>query len=251
MKRPRSPTALESPPVTARNRGRSSKDATNTRERILNESLALFNERGERSVTTNHIASHLGISPGHLYYYFDNKLALIAELFDRYIEDLSLGLQIPAGRPLTLEDKLNYDEHVFQATWRFRFFHLNYEHLIAQSDDLRRRYSALTSATLKSARGIYAGLREAGLLKATDEELDALAVNAWVIISAWPGMIQATLHAPAESDAALLRLRLRQGVYQLLRLEAPYLCGRAAAELDSALAEYRSGVAPPYGWLTW
>ena len=35
----------------------------NTYNRILDAALKLFNEESERNTTTNHIASHLGISP--------------------------------------------------------------------------------------------------------------------------------------------------------------------------------------------
>ena len=55
-----------------------------TRDRIVAESLELFNAQGERNVTTNHIAAHLGMSPGNLYYHFRNKQAIIAELFAQY-----------------------------------------------------------------------------------------------------------------------------------------------------------------------
>ena len=55
-----------------------------TRDRIIEASLALFNAQGERTVTTNHIAAHLGITTGNLNYHFANKHAIVAELFGRY-----------------------------------------------------------------------------------------------------------------------------------------------------------------------
>ncbi len=55
-----------------------------TKARIVEASLELFNQHGERAMTTNHIAAHLGISPGNLYYHSRNKeeipVCLLAEL---------------------------------------------------------------------------------------------------------------------------------------------------------------------------
>ena len=49
----------------------------NTYQRIIESALVLFNEEGERNISTNHISAHLGISPGNLYYHFRNKDEII------------------------------------------------------------------------------------------------------------------------------------------------------------------------------
>ena len=53
----------------------------NTADLIVEGSIALFNRLGVSDVTTNHIATHLEISPGNLYYYFANKEAIIRAIF--------------------------------------------------------------------------------------------------------------------------------------------------------------------------
>ena len=115
--------------------------ALKTRERIVLESLALFNAQGERAITTNHIAAHLGISPGNLYYHFRNKQAIIAELFAQYERQVAQFLQRPVGRALTVADKTYYLEALLAAMWHYRFLHRDLEHLLDSDSELAARYT--------------------------------------------------------------------------------------------------------------
>ena len=73
-----------------------------TSERIVQTSLELFNQQGERSISTNHIAAHMEISPGNLYYHFPNKQAIIAVLFREYEALVDSFLRPPQGRAVTV-----------------------------------------------------------------------------------------------------------------------------------------------------
>jgi AcrR family transcriptional regulator len=59
--------------------------STETVERILDVAARLFDERGYRGTTTNHVAAEAGISIGSLYQYFPNKDALLVALAERHL----------------------------------------------------------------------------------------------------------------------------------------------------------------------
>ena len=111
-----------------------------TSERIVQTSLELFNQQGERSISTNHIAAHMEISPGNLYYHFPNKQAIIAVLFSEYESLVDSFLRPPQGRASTVEDKRFYLQELLAAMWRYRFLHRDLEHLLDSDPELAARY---------------------------------------------------------------------------------------------------------------
>ncbi|HBS80009.1 MAG: TetR family transcriptional regulator [Pseudomonas sp.] len=199
-----------------------------TRERILQASLELFNAQGERSVTTNHIAAHLEISPGNLYYHFRNKQAIIAELFDRYEGAVDGFLQLPEGRAVTMEDKTFYLESLLSAMWDYRFLHRDLEHLLDGDEALAERYRSFAESHLRVARRIYGGFVDAGLLHMTEAQVEAVALNAWIVVTSWVRF----LCTAGWGQGCLTEPMLRRGIYQVLALEDGFVSDGARPAFD-------------------
>ncbi len=193
-----------------------------TRDKILLSSLELFNERGERNVTTNHIAAHLAISPGNLYYHFRNKSDIIYEIFLEYEKLVDYYLQIPDDRQLTVEDMTFYLESVFDGLWSYRFFHRDLEFLLDSDERLRRDYRDFTNRCLAAIDRIFEGLASGGVIQPQPAELrGAMSLNVWLVITNWMAFLK-TAHA-TELSTSLTLAELKQGIYQVLTLELPYL----------------------------
>ncbi|WP_273425566.1 TetR/AcrR family transcriptional regulator [Marinobacter sp.] len=193
-----------------------------TRDKILLSSLELFNERGERNVTTNHIAAHLAISPGNLYYHFRNKSDIIYEIFLEYEKLVDFYLDIPQDRAMTLADMTFYLESVFDGLWSYRFFHRDLEYLLDSDQRLRRDYREFTQRCLTAINRIFERLAEAGIIEAQPEALRAaMSLNVWLVVTNWMAFLK-TAHAE-ETYAKLTLNELKQGIYQVLTLELPYL----------------------------
>lgn len=200
-----------------------------TRERIVQASLELFNAQGERSVTTNHIAAHLGISPGNLYYHFRNKQAIIAELFDQYEALVDGFLRLPPGRGLTIEDKTFYLEALLAAMWRYRFLHRDLEHLLDSDTALAERYRLFARRCLQGAQGIYQGFVDAGILLMNPAQIEALTLNAWIIMTSWVRFLCTAGGQPGDLSEPMLR----RGIYQVLALEGGYVAPEAREAVEA------------------
>jgi AcrR family transcriptional regulator len=190
-----------------------------TYDRIVQESLTLFNEHGERNITTNHIAAHLGISPGNLYYHFRNKEEIVHQIFLSYRRFISARLAVPADRQMSVADLVNYLETAFEAMWQFRFMFYDLPGLMARNPQLQADYHQFVNGELQTI--LESHFREfirLGLLKMDLEDIEPVSVNIWLVVKFWFAFEQT-----ARPKAPINEASGHRGVRQVLALLKPYV----------------------------
>lgn len=196
-----------------------------TKDRILQVSLQLFNERGERSVTTNHIAAELEISPGNLYYHFRNKQDIIQELAEQYQNETLSMLALPKERAVNTNDKIHYFQVLSHQLWAYRFLHRDVFHLIENNQHFRKMYPQFASQVMQQGQKIYQAFVDAGLMKMTTSEIEALVINLWIVLTNWTNFLY--MSGYLNDHNKLDEKWILQALKQMVFLEGPYLVGES------------------------
>ena len=205
--------------------------AKQTRQRILDASLAMFNTQGEPNVTTNHIADELEISPGNLYYHFRNKDDIIEHLFGGYEVRMDAALTAPSGRLPELEDEWLQLHLVFECIWDYRFLYRDLVEILSRNRRLRMRFARILKRADERAHTVMRGLAQAGIMRASADEVDAAATNILVIATFWMN------YAAARGDKDE-RASIRDGIVQVMMLIAPFLRDAERVHLNTLTRAY-------------
>jgi AcrR family transcriptional regulator len=200
----------------------------------VQNSLELFNQQGERSISTNHIAAHMEISPGNLYYHFPNKQAIISVLFSEYEALVDSFLRPPQGRAATVEDKRFYLKELLSAMWGYRFLHRDLEHLLDSDPELAARYRRFSQRCVIQGAAIYEGFVAAGILKMDRVQIESLTLNAWIILTSWVRFLCTT----RENSNHLSEQAVKRGVYQVLVLEAGFVTDESRDAVNALFDEF-------------
>ncbi len=204
----------------------------NTYARIVDASLALFNEEGERNISTNHIAAHLGISPGNLYYHFRNKDEIILQLHQQYSGRMMAWIR-SAERPQSIEMVVEHLNGIFDIMWDYRFLFSDMNSLLSRSAALLGDHNEFTRAKASPLVMRYLEtLSDQGLLKGSREDMQNLALNLWIITKYWfdfHGSVRGRDKLGAESK--------HLGVLRQLSLLRPYVTPEHSEALEAAVAQ--------------
>ena len=207
--------------------------ARQTRERILDTSLAMFNAQGEPNVTTNHIADELGMSPGNLYYHFRNKDDIVEQLFSRYETRIDDALLVPEDRLPNLEDIWLQLHLVFECMWAYRFLYRDLVDILARNRKLKLRFVRILTRASASAAELMRGLARAGIMRASTAEIRALAENVLLVATFWQ-----SYSAVRGGKAEDTQIELGKGIHQVMVLIAPFLREEEREHLNALAGAY-------------
>ncbi len=143
-----------------------------TREKILDTSIKLFNEKKASNVSTVQISAEMKISPGNLYYYYANKEEIVKCIWnERMLEDIKLllaGYEAAETAGAFMETLRKSFEHCM----RYSFFYTETPTLFANDGSLKD----ICSETGKLAQEIMTKLYSLWISggKAAEESADAI-----------------------------------------------------------------------------
>ena len=203
-----------------------------TKERIAQTAIRLFNERGTAAVSTNHIAEAAGISPGNLYYHFRNKEEIIRAIFERMIASWEQVSALPQDHALPLTDLRRILEETFSVLWEYRFFYREFVALMRRDPELGRRYRDVRERGLANTQILLKNFVEGGVLREPEDPtaVPRLATIFWLITEFW-------LPFAEMGEETVGPERLREGVELLMQVLRPYMAEEAVAEHGSAREE--------------
>ncbi len=207
----------------------------NTRELILITSLSLFNELGEPSVSTNHIADEADISPGNLYYHFRRKQEIILELFKRFALQLDPVLDVPESSDLQAED-LWFRLHLsFELKGQYRFLYRNFADIANRIPDLDRAFRGLLRREQRATASMISSLERQGTLSINDAEKELLLDNLMLALIYWIPF--AELFDARGLENSSIQVKAIAGVLQMIM---PYLAEPEHSHFARLTASYLS-----------
>jgi len=198
----------------------------NTKDRIAQAAIHLFNERGTAAVSTNHIAEAAGVSPGNLYYHFRNKEEIIRAIFERMNTSWGQVFALPPGDQASpLANLRRMLEETFSLMWNYRFFYREFVALVRRDPELGQRYQGVRENGLANTEFLLKTFVEGGVLREPEDPTATprLAKILWLITEFW-------LPFSEMGEEISRPERLHEGVELMMQVLRPYMTDEAVVE---------------------
>ena len=174
----------------------------NTKTKIKNSAVHLFNTQETLSVTTNHIAKEAGISPGNLYYHYKNKEEIVTDLYldlsKRFEEINSFENILLSSNPIkVLDDTFELMGEIF---YEYRFLLRDSMVLIALYPNFKENFVRNQEKRIKQIESLLQFLLKENIIQYEENiNLERRAKMHWFITAYWQSFASSTGNVSRES----------------------------------------------------
>lgn len=195
----------------------------------MHAALELFNQQGERNITTNHIAAHIEISPGNLYYHFRNKQEIVRDIFALYSAELIERFTPLQGQyeSLSTQALFGFD---FHSDVEIPFFYANLPEILQRDEELHADYIRVQERLQTNLIDIVRNFVNLQLLELNEDEMPKLVRTLHLIASSWLGYQSAMSHKTQITEEVI-----HQGMLQMISVVKP--CATKAGREQLQLLE--------------
>jgi AcrR family transcriptional regulator len=166
---------------------------------ILETARTLFNENNTQSVTTNHIAKAMGISPGNLHYHYCNREEIIRILY----KDMRVKMTLSTDKlPKTLAELNEHQKVLIGIQWEYRFFFREILFLLSRDKSLKTLYIKENVAHRSRIKLTIGWFIENGDLEINDPALQEYVVDAILMSWQFYTSLMETLGRPLSKKSA-------------------------------------------------
>ena len=158
-----------------------------TKDKIIATAIYLFNRHGTKTISTNHIAKEMGISPGNLYYHFSSKNDIIRSISTNFSNELGSVFQLHLHTVSDFSKSLTYlFNRFFNVQRSYQFLFLEGVHLAKQDHALMNNYIKLRHLIKEGYYELLSSLVILKLIKKkTLDKIDDLLETQWIIMWYW------------------------------------------------------------------
>ena len=178
----------------------------NTRNRILETSLMLFNEKGLSSISLRSIADEMKISVGNLQYHFKKREEIISELYFLLVKRMDNLIMTNDTKTRSLMSTFfDISRAVSSIFFDYRFFFLDFNKIIREHTLVREHYRRLTLQRQEQFVDFISKMQDENLMR--DEmivnEYENLFIRFQIISDFW--ISAANIQASKISDQVVLQ----------------------------------------------
>ena len=155
-----------------------------TRDKILKNSLELFNRKGFVSVTTSLLASSAKVREGTLWYHFKSKKSLVESHIDLFKANIDQRLDTVGRIDLEILIKQLFSQYYFN--WDFRYlFRDNLADNRSTDKSISNKLNDLTQLRFNQIKQEALTGRELGVFDFKENELDELSEIIFLVADNW------------------------------------------------------------------